>query len=210
MHKTVFIACSLLATVAVSCGAQESPGEDPRPARETARERLLASCPARAPDFTSGRLVPSSDEEAYEFEMSVAEQQERLHGVESAADDYFDTLSANQVGTTWVDNTNNRMVFQVTRDADEVLARLRAEVERPDKDKVAVETTRWSTKELGAFRARIESLPNLGLVGAYHDGPNGRVEVMVSGNAEEARRRISEIIDPCAFKIEGNVTPLSP
>ena len=100
------------------------------------------------------------------------------------------------------------MVFQVTHGADEVLAKLRARMEPSDQSMVAVETVRWSTKELQTFRGQIESMPNLGLTGIYEDGSNGLVEVWVAGDAEEARRRIAEVVDPCAFKVEGNHPPL--
>ena len=107
-----------------------------------------------------------------------------------------------------MDYANNRMVFQVTHGADEVLAKLRARMEPSDQSMVAVETVRWSTKELQTFRGQIESMPNLGLTGIYEDGSNGLVEVWVAGDAEEARRRIAEVVDPCAFKVEGNHPPL--
>ncbi len=39
---------------------------------------------------------------------------------------------------------------------------------------------------------------------------DARIEVDVPSDAGEARRKIPEVIHPCAFKVTGNVPPMRP
>ena len=100
------------------------------------------------------------------------------------------------------------MIVQVTRGNDEVLAYLRENVEEPER--ITVETVRWSGEDLATFAHRLETIPGSDSWGYGLDSANGRIEVDVPGDAGKARRRISEVIDPCAFTVRGDAAPMRP
>lgn len=98
--------------------------------------------------------------------------------------------------------------MQVTRGEDEVLADLRERVEDPET--LSVEIVRYSEKDLATFADRLEALPGSDSWAYGVGNANGRMEVEVPGDAERVRRRLAEIIDPCAFVVKGNVAPMRP
>lgn len=73
-----------------------------------------------------------------------------------------------------------------------------------------METVRWSEEDLSSFARRIENIPGSDSWGYGFGNANGRIEVEVPGDAREARRKISGVIDPCAFTVRGNVPPMRP
>ena len=88
------VLCALLVVAVTSCarpgsGASEDTGSgnDPRPAGESRRERLLASCPAEAPDPFTDQPAPANGGDAYEFEMEMAENQQQLNTAVGDAED---------------------------------------------------------------------------------------------------------------------------
>ncbi|CAA9409142.1 MAG: hypothetical protein AVDCRST_MAG01-01-1504 [uncultured Rubrobacteraceae bacterium] len=98
--------------------------------------------------------------------------------------------------------------MQVTRGEDEVLAYLRENVEEPER--ITAETVRWSGEDLATFAHRLETISGSDSWGYGLDNANGRIEVDVPGDAGKARRRISEVVDPCAFTVRGDAAPMRP
>ncbi len=131
-----------------------------------------------------------------------------LDPVAVIAETHLLTLPVDQRGKVGIDSVRDRVIVQVTRGEDAVLADLREKVEDPDT--VSVETVRWSGEDLAEFADRLENIPASRSWGYGLDNRNARIEVDVPGDVGEARRRISEVIDPCAFKVRGNVAPMRP
>lgn len=89
--------------------------------------------------------------------------------------------------------------MQVKRVEDDVLAYLREKIEQPQG--ITTEAVRWSGEDLATFAHRLDTLPDTGSWGYGLDNANGRTEVDVSSDTDAARRRIAEVIDPCAFTV---------
>jgi hypothetical protein len=72
-------------------------------------------------------------------------------------------------------------------------------------DSVAVEQVRYSRAELDEWAEKLIALEGLGLSGIGKGNSENRLNVAVMGDAEEAWCRIVEVVDPCAFRVEGGV-----
>lgn len=192
--------------IVISCRIEDSGGNGKSRASATEeRQRLLAACPAKAQSFSAWR-----QELAEERGLSrpVYEGDAAFYPIADVAEDYLETLPAEQRGIVVIDSVRKRVIVQVTRDRGKVLTELRTRVEDPKT--VTVETVRWSRGELAAFANRIDSVPGSGSWDYGYDGPDDVVKVDVSGDAEGARRKISEVVAPCAFKVRGDVEPVMP
>ena len=206
----VRVAAALIVAVtpaAVACGAQEgsadAPGPQPRYASE--RERLLATCPAEAQGFSAWQQE-LADREG--LERPVDENDDFLYPTADAAQSLINALPADQRAGVEIDSVRDRVIVQVTRGKSDVLAYLRENVEEPGR--ITVETVRWSSEDLATFANRLENIPESRSWGYGLDNANGRIEVDVPGDAGAARREISKVIDPCAFKVRGDVPPMRP
>ena len=101
-----------------------------------------------------------------------------------------------------VDAARSAVVVQVTRDAGRVGRDLQ---ERFGGDvRAEVETVRYSTVELERAEETIKGIEGLVWSG-MGTGANGRVEVLVPGDAEAAHALIARSLDPCMFKVEHGV-----
>jgi hypothetical protein len=198
MWRVGLVAWALLAAATLACGYQEDPktSNDSHSSGVNNRERLLATCPAKAPDFFAWQQALA---EKRGLNRPVWEDDDVLDPTARVAQDYLDTLPADQRGGSGS--------IAVTRDADRVLATLRTKVPHPDA--VAVETVRWSSKHLAAFANRIEKIEGANINGIGSGNPNGRVEVYVTRDVEKAHQRIAAVVDPCAFKVIRSA-PMSP
>jgi hypothetical protein len=193
-------------TAAVACDAQkEGGGADPKPRYAGERERLLATCPAEAQGFFAWQQELA---EQRGLRRPVDENDLVLDPVAATAETHLLTLPADQRGEVGIDSVRDRVIVQVTRGEDAVLADLREKVEDPDT--VSVETVRWSGEDLAEFADRLENIPASRSWGYGLSNGDARIEVDVPGDAGEARRKISEVIHPCAFKVTGNVPPMRP
>lgn len=192
-------------TAAFACGAQEGSTDDPKPRYASERERLLATCPADAQGFFSWQQELA---EQRGLRRPVDENDLVLDPIATIAETHLLTLPADQRGEVGIDSVRDRVIVQVTRGEDAVLADLREKVEDPDT--VSVETVRWSGEDLAEFADRLENIPVSRFWGYGLDNGNARIGVDVPGDAGEARRKISEVIDPCAFKVRGNAPPMRP
>lgn len=191
---------------AVACGAQEGSGiADPRPRYAGERERLLATCPAKAQGFSAWQQNLA---EKRGLKRPVDENDLVLDPAATIAQNFLLTLPADQRGEVGIDSVRDRVIVQVTRGEEEVLAALREQVDDPDS--IMVETVRWSTEELGEFANRLETIRGSNSWAYGFGNANGRIEVDVPGDAEEARRKISKVTDPCAFTVRGNAPPMRP
>ena len=192
-------------TAAVACGDQEGSTDDPKPRPRYAseREKLLATCPAEAQGFFAWQQELA---EQWGLRRPVDENDLVLDPVAAIAETHLLTLPADQRGEVGIDSVRDRVIVQVTRGEDAVLADLREKIEDPDT--VSVETVRWSGEDLAEFADRLENIPASRSWGYGLSNGNARIEVDVPGDAGAARRRISEVIDPCAFKARGNVPPM--
>ncbi len=194
---------------AFACEARKEAGPvAPRPRYAGERERLLATCPAEAQGFFAWQQELA---EQRGLRRPVEENDLVLDPVAAIAETHLLTPPADQRGGVGIDSVRDRVVVQVTRGEDAVLADLHEKVEDPDT--VSVETVRWSGEDLAEFADRLENIPASRSWGYGLDNGNARIEVDVpgdAGDAGEARRRISEVIDPCAFKVRGNVPPMRP
>ena len=189
---------------AVACGAQEGSGDDgTRPRYADERERLLATCPAKAQDFSAWQQDLAAKRG---LKRPVDENDLFLDLAAAVAETHLLTLPADQRGEVAIDSVRDRVIVQVTRGEDEVLATLREQVEDPDS--IAVETVRWSSRDLGEFATRLESIRGSNSWAYGFGNANARIEVDVPGDAGAARRKISEVLDPCALTVRGNAPPM--
>jgi hypothetical protein len=191
---------------AVACGAQEVSEDDgTRPRDASDRERLLATCPAKAQGFFAWQQELA---EKKGLERPVDENDDFLFPTADAAQNLINALLADQRAGVLIDSVRDRVIVQVTRGEDEVLAYLSENVEEPER--ITAETVRWSGEDLATFARRLDTLPGTGSWGYGLDSPNGRIDVDVPGDAGAARRKISKVLDPCAFTVRGNVRPMRP
>ena len=211
VRSTVLVRIAALiiavATAAVACAAQEGSPDDPKPKPRYVdeRERLLATCPADAQGFFAWQQELA---EQRGLRRPVEDNDLVLDPVAAIAETHLLTLPADQRGGVGIDSVRDRVIVQVTRGEDAVLADLGEKVEDPDA--VSVETVRWSGEDLAEFADRLENIPASRSWGYGSDNGNARIEVDVPGDAGAARRKISEVIHPCAFKVTGNVPPMRP
>ncbi|QIN83679.1 hypothetical protein GBA63_14335 [Rubrobacter tropicus] len=203
LGRVVLTVATILPAVS-ACGAGGGFDDaDPRYASE--RERLLATCPARAQAFFAWQQELA---EGKGLERPVDENDLVLDPTANLAQNHLLTLPDDQRGGVVIDSVRDRVIVQVTRGEDEVLADLREKIEDPET--VAVETVRWSEGDLSSFARRIEDIPGSDSWGYGFGNANGRIEVDVPGDANEARRKIAGVIDPCAFTVRGNAPPMRP
>jgi hypothetical protein len=191
---------------AVACGAQEVSEDDgTRPRYASDRERLLATCPAKAQGFFAWQQELA---EKKGLERPVDENDLVLDPAASIAQSYLLTLPADQRSEVGIDSVGDRVIVQVTRGEKEVLADLREQVDDPNS--ITVQTVRWSSEDLGEFANRLETIRGSNSWGYGIGNANGRIEVDVPGDAGAARRKISKVLDPCAFTVRGNAPPMQP
>lgn len=191
---------------AFACEAREGAGPvAPRPRYAGGRARLLATCPAEAQRFIAWQQELA---ERVDRERPVVENDDSLFPTADAAQNLINALSADQRAWVPIDSVRDRVIVQVARGDNEVLAYLRENVEEPER--ITTETVRWSGENLATFADRLDTLPNASSWGYGLNSANGRIEVGVPGDAGEARRRISEVIDPCAFRVRDNVSSMRP
>ena len=132
-------------------------------------------------------------------EMSIWRVQAQLSEAAAIAEDYLDRLPGDQAGGVRLDSARGAVVVQVTRDADRVRAELQEEV--GDVAVIVMEIVRFSKDELELIAGRIQRLEGLGVTSIGAGGGNGRVDVTVSGDPDEARLLIEEVADPCSFAV---------
>jgi hypothetical protein len=202
----VGVGAGLLLTALAGCGGGQPVAVSPASASASAasvspvseRARLLASCPAEAPAWETGRVPVTEDAQ------SIA----RGRVVDRAAEvarTYLAALPADQVGVLRVDAARLAVVVQVTRDADRVRRDLQdrfgAEV------RAEVETVRYSKVELERAEETIRGIQGLEWNG-MGTGANARVEVQVPGDAAAAQALIARSLDPCMFTVKHGVVTL--
>ncbi len=204
MLVRIFLLAIAVPFAAVACGA-ETGRETPEPRYASEREGLLATCPAEAQGFFSWQQELAEREG---LRRPVDENDLFLDPVVTIAQTHLMTLPADQRGGVGIASVRDRVVVQVTRGEDGVLADLREKVEDPAT--LTVETVRWSSEDLAKFADRLEKIPASRSWSYGHDNANGRIEVEVPGDAGGARRKISRVIDPCAFTVKGDVSPIRP
>ena len=119
-------------------------------------------------------------------------------------------LPSDQRGEVAIDSVRDRIIVQVTRGEDAMLADLREKIEDPDT--VTVQTARWSGGDLANFADRLEDIRGSHSwgYGYANVNANGRTEVDVPGAAGATRHKISEVIAPCGFTVRGNAPPMRP
>lgn len=167
---------------------------DAQPPLIADRAYALRTCPARAPDVDRG-LIADVDQHA--------ENSRWLYPVTVTVKEYLESLPRTQWAQLYLDPLHRRVIAQVTHEMSEVLAELRARVEDPGS--VAVEQVRYSRAELDDWAEKIFAIEGLGLSTLGKGNANDRLDVGVEGDADEAWRRIAEVVDPCAFRVEGGV-----
>jgi hypothetical protein len=205
MRNAFLATWAFLAITAVACGHPDSgSGDEPRAGGTSERQRLLATCPGKAQDYDAWQQALAENRG---LNRPIWEDDVVLDPTARVAQNYLETLPVNQRGGVGIDSVRNQVIVQVTGDADRVLTALRTKVSRPDA--VAVETVRWSSKELAAFANRIEKIKGANINGIGSGNANGRVEVYVTRDVENAHQRIAEVVDPCAFKVIRSA-PMSP
>ena len=200
-RTTLLVAATLLAVGA--CGTQESSNNEvAEPRYDSEREKLLATCPAKAQDFFAWQQELA---EKRGLNRPVHENDGFLEPNARIAQNYLLTLPVDQRGLVLIDSVRDRVIVQVSRGEDQALADLREKVEDPET--VSVETVRWSEDDLATFARRIDTVPGSD---SWGYGSDGLVRIEVPGDAEKARRKIAEVIPPCAFVVKGNVAPVRP
>lgn len=169
---------------------------DNQPDLITDRARALVECPAKAPDpanWGSERDMQHEDERhpwAYDPIVEIA-----------AA--YLEQLPTDQRAELRVDTARRRVIVQVTYDPAGVLTDLRQRVDNPES--VEVEQVRYSRAELREWARVIMELRDLELSTVGTRGANNRIDVGVPGDAAAAWPRIAQVVDPCAFRVEGGI-----
>jgi hypothetical protein len=142
-----------------------------------------------------------------EEEKSIWQVQGQLRAAAGNAANYLDGLPSDQAGELRLDHEHGAIVVQVTRDAEGVRAELQSIV--GDGVLVTVETVRFPQAELKLIARRIAGLPGLAWSSLGAGGGNGRVDVQVPGDPDEARHLIEAIADPCSFSVtHGESFPL--
>ena len=167
---------------------------DSQPELIADRAVALRTCTARAPSADHGE-----PEDLDEYEANA----HWLYPVAVTVKEYLESLPRTQWAQLYLDPAHRRVIAQVTRGTSEVLAELRTRVEEPDS--VAVVQVRYSRAELDDWAEKVIALEGLGLSTLGKGNSENRLNVAVMGDAEEAWRRIAEIVDPCAFRVEGGV-----
>lgn len=175
-------------------GPQGCGGVDSQPELIGDRAYALRTCPAKAPSTNQGQ---PADLDEY------AANARWLYPVAVTVKEYLESLPRTQWAQLYLDPPRRRVIAQVTRGMSEVLVELRARVEEPDS--VAVEQVRYSRAELDEWAEKLIALEGLGLSGIGTGNSENRLNVAVMGDAEEAWCRIVEVVDPCAFRVEGGV-----
>jgi hypothetical protein len=151
---------------------------------------------------TWGFLLTASEE------RSIWQVQGELRAAAAIAAEHLDALPHDQAGELRLDHEHGAIVVQVTRDAESVRDEIQSVV--GDDVLVTVETVRFSAAELKLIARRITGLPGLTWASIGAGGGNGRVDVTVPGDPDEARRLIEQVADPCSFAVTqgAEVTPL--
>jgi hypothetical protein len=142
-----------------------------------------------------------------EEENSIWRVQSQLSAAAAVAAEYLEQLPDDQAGELRLDTAHGGIVVQVTRDAEQVRVDLQSMV--GDDVRVTMEAVRFSQAELTLIAARIERLPGLRWNSLGAGNGNGRVEVTVPGDPDEARRLIEDVADPCSFTVtHGDTYPI--
>lgn len=204
MHRfTAALVVTLVVPGVIACGSKREAAVeaqpqvvDAQPKAISDRARALATCPAKAPDpIDDVRRKPIKDRVRIE---------RSLDPVLAIARSYLRSLPIDQRGELWLDVDRSRVVIQVAYAADEVLSELRRRVTDPST--VGVELVRYSTAQLRRWARKLDEIwDDIGLSYISARSANGRIEIGVTGDAEQASRRIAQLIDPCAFRVEGHV-----
>jgi hypothetical protein len=142
-----------------------------------------------------------------EEESSIWARQEGLQPAIDVARRYLSSLPRDQAGSLRSDAVHGVVVIQVTRDTDRVRKELQAQI--GDGVLLEVERVRFSQAELEQIAARVQALAGLKLSGIGADGGNDHVDIVLSGDPEQARLLIEQVADPCSFTLtQGEVVPL--
>jgi len=143
-----------------------------------------------------------------EEEKSIRRVQWLLSAAAAIAADYLDGLPSDQAGELRLDHEHEAIVVQVTRDAERVRAELASMI--GDGGLVTVETVRFPQAELKLIARRITALTGLTWSSIGAGNGDGRVNVMVPGDPDDARRLIEEVAHPCSFAVTqgAGATPL--
>jgi hypothetical protein len=140
-------------------------------------------------------------------ETSIWQRQGRLTRAANVAQGYLDRLPDDQAGSIRINLERGAVVAQVTRDADLVRAELQGQVGADAV--VEMETVRFPHAELARIAKRIEGLRGLAWTSIGVSGGDARVEVMVPGDVDEARRLIEAVADPCSFAVTHGVATVA-
>ena len=159
------------------------------------RAHALVTCPAQAPGPWA---ISDADRRS-----KAGGRQHELDPIIQAAEALLGRLPDEQRGHRWVDPQNHRVVVQVTRNAESVLAELRTLVENPSS--IAVELVRYSRAALDEWAERIIAMDDIGWSSVGSENPNNRIEVKVRGDAAVAWQRITRVVEPCAVRVEGGI-----
>ena len=195
---------ALLLLAAAGCGT-ESAGvttAPPAPPTRASRAELLASCPARAPEWQDRYPSPSNTDDP-----AFLRRQADLDRGAVVAERYLARLPADQSGELRLSFQDRAIVVQVTRDAATVRREL--QVLLGDTVRAEVETVRFSKAELDRASATIRAIRGLDWSGVGMAG-NGRVEVWVPDAARipADRALIAKSVDPCIFRVTQGDRPV--
>jgi hypothetical protein len=192
-----------LPLTAVACGAQEGSEDDgTRPRYADERERLLATCPAKAQDFFAWQ------QDLTERGSKTAGRRERPRP--GPRREHRAELPANASrGPARRGRDRQRPgPGHSLGDPRGGGARRPTRAGRRPPDSIAAETVRWSSEDPGEFADRLETIRGSKSWAYGFGNAKGRIEVDVPGDAGAARRKISKVFDPCAFTVRGNVRPI--
>ncbi len=160
-------------------------------------DEAVAADPSVAEDRSATWVAPdiwgfllTTDEEA-----SIWKRQNDLEPAVDTARHYLKDLPVDQAGDLRLDQLHGAVIVQVTRDAEHVREQLQQAV--GESATIVVETIRYSKAQLKEAMKAIGQLEGLEWVSLGAGGGDGRVEVDVVGDAEDARRRIEAVVDPC-------------
>jgi hypothetical protein len=165
------------------------------------RAYALRTCPARAPDRSEDDSVFGDDP----VDMKANAVADELQPVMDLAHAYLGCCPEDQPGgEPGFDLPGRRVVAQVTYGAEQVLSDLQVQLEDPST--ITVELVRCSAVQLRRWADQIAAMPDdVGICGVEWGGENNRIDVDVFGEADEAWPRIAAVVDPCAFRVEGEV-----
>src|SRR5690349_10253455 len=147
---------AILATLAsAGCGAGSVGVTSSAPTAESGdRAELLATCPARAPEWQDHYPSPSNTDDPTFLRL-----QEDLDQGAGIAERYLTGLPADQAGELRLNYENRSIVVQVTRGAETVRRQLQALL--GERARAEVETIRYSKAELDRASATIRGIRGL-------------------------------------------------